>query len=187
MAGRAVTSTSIVFKKPSSPIQPLLTCEQLKFPPQNYTSSKRIFGNTAIFLVSSGLASSRRQDNADNKPVEGKCFSEDENKDHSNEKFWLLCISSAKQNHILKVGHKLMEINETCRYSWIHYELKSNKRKPQKVIKVQEIYSEIIPLTHKNLNDHIHFNNALLMQLLYMKFAIDKLNLTLTFPNLKKT
>lgn len=59
---------------------------------------------TAPFLVCSGLASSRRQDNADNEAIEGKCFSEDENENHSNKKFWLLCIGSAKQTHLLKGG-----------------------------------------------------------------------------------
>jgi hypothetical protein len=85
---------------------------------------------TTPFLVCSGLASSRRQDNADNKAIEGKCFSEDENENHSNKKFWLLCIGSAKQTHLLKGGHKLTET--TMRFAksvYVYFTIRSNPTK----------------------------------------------------------
>ncbi len=100
MAGRAITFNINSFREILKYYPAITNLWTIKNFHQNYTSSKRIFGNRAIFLVSSGLASSRRQDNANNKPIECKCFSEDENKDHSNKKFWLLCISSAKQKKL---------------------------------------------------------------------------------------
>lgn len=47
-------------------------------------------------LVRSGLTSSRREDDANNKAIESQRFSKNENEDHPNEKLWLLCIGSAR-------------------------------------------------------------------------------------------
>jgi len=58
---------------------------------------QRIFSTTP-FLVGSGLASTRRQDNTNNETIEGKSFSKNEDENHSNKKFWLLCIGSAEVN-----------------------------------------------------------------------------------------
>nr|ACU14596.1 unknown [Glycine max] len=55
---------------------------------------QRIFCSTTPFLVGSRLASTRRQDNTNNETIKGKCFSKNEDENHSNKKFWLLCIGS---------------------------------------------------------------------------------------------
>ena len=57
---------------------------------------QRIFCSTTPFLVGSRLASTRRQDNTNNETIKGKCFSKNEDENHSNKKFWLLCIGSVE-------------------------------------------------------------------------------------------
>jgi len=44
------------------------------------------------------LASTRREDDANNKAIESQSFGKDEDEDHSNKKLWLLSVGSAKIN-----------------------------------------------------------------------------------------
>ena len=58
----------------------------------------------SLSLICSGLASSRRKDDTNNEAIQGQGLSEDENKNHSNKKLWLLSICSAeKQSNFSKV------------------------------------------------------------------------------------
>lgn len=50
-------------------------------------------------LLGPGLASAGREDDAYNESVQSQCLSENENKNHSNEKLWLLSICSTKDSY----------------------------------------------------------------------------------------
>lgn len=57
-------------------------------------TDKILPGSAVPSLICSGLACSGRQDDAHNKTIKGQSFSENEDEDHPNKKFWLLRISS---------------------------------------------------------------------------------------------
>jgi len=50
-------------------------------------------------LLSPGLASTGREDDANNKSVQRQRLSENEDENHSNKKLWLLSICSTKDSY----------------------------------------------------------------------------------------
>jgi hypothetical protein len=53
-----------------------------------------------FLLIGAGLASTGGGDDADDKAIESKSFSKDEDEDHSHEQLWLLCIGPAEEAKI---------------------------------------------------------------------------------------
>ena len=50
-------------------------------------------------LIRTGLAGTGREDDAHDETIKGKCFCENEDKDHAHEQLWLLRISPAIKIH----------------------------------------------------------------------------------------
>lgn len=71
-------------------------------PSNPWFSALQATGN--FILISSGLASTGREDDANNESIQCQRLSKDENENHPNKKLWLLGICSTK-NSPISAGH----------------------------------------------------------------------------------
>lgn len=87
------------------------------------------------FLICSGLTSTWRQDDTNNKAIQCKGFSENEDKDHPNKEFWLLCIGSANKLHTIIQSSYMKAIFSTKPQKYVRLISNRNKVREKKNVK----------------------------------------------------